>query len=90
MSESLDTRTTPRKATGRYVRPFRTFYYDSPNCKETEWSKIGHACTRIGALRAAVVKMLNGTAYHVDVYGEDGVRVAYATRKGSKITIICV
>ena len=90
MIESLDTRTLPANPSGRHPRPFRTFYYMSPNDKESDWSRISRACTRVSALKAAVGNMLQGKAYHVDIYDMDGVRVAYATRKGGKITLVCV
>lgn len=64
-------------------RPFRTYYYDrsEPDTKPEDWSRIGRAASDIGAIRAAVVKVITGVYRSADIYGENGIR-KYRIRKG--------
>jgi hypothetical protein len=84
----MNTTPTPvPSATVRRPRPFRTYYYTSLRHKETEWARIGHACTMVGAIRAAVVKILNRHMERADIIGEDGVRIAWVRREKNRIVI---
>lgn len=73
-----------------HPRPFQTFYYESSTPNLAVWQRTSRSCTRYGAVRAAVMRLLDGRSKHADVYDIAGVRVAYMTRKGNRITIVCV
>lgn len=70
-------------------RPFATYYYQG-RYKPGDWSRIGRAATHNGAIRAALRHLLEGSAQHALVHGEDSVVVARLTRDGSNIRIVGV
>lgn len=71
-------------------RVFKTYYYYSSKDSADQWARIGRACTRNSAIRAAIGKMLDGIFKHVDIYDEDGLRCAIIMRKGDKYVVVCV
>jgi hypothetical protein len=89
-------RTTPgftpvpvkHKAKTARPRPFATYYYTSIKDDPKNYARIGHACTGDGAVRAGMWKLLKKEAEHVDVYNEDGARVAVLERRKDTIKII--
>ena len=74
----------------KHFRPrlFSTYYYASSKDKAQDWLKVGHACTGDNAVRAAMWKLLMKQCAHVDIYNNDGVRVATLARKGQTIKVI--
>lgn len=80
--------TAPAKTA--HPRPFSTYYYNNPKDGAGDWARIGRACTRETALRAGIFKLLKHEYMHIDVYNEDGVRCAFATRRGNRYAIVCV
>lgn len=83
------TPTTPAARTWR-PRTFRTYYYNGIKDPLHKWARIGRACTRESAVRAAVVKVLLKQYEKVYVVNEEGINVAIMTRKRDKINVICV
>lgn len=81
---------TDKSVAVAHPRPFRTYYYESAKVDVYDWQRTSRSCTRYGAVRAAVMRLLDGRSKHADVYDIAGVRVAYMTRKGNRITIVCV
>ena len=84
----------PRKVAtqARTHRPrlFTTYYYASTKDGAGKWARIGRACTRDNAVRAAIVKVLNREFLHVDIYDEDYARCAFISRVRNKILVVCV
>lgn len=80
--------TVEHKAKVFRPRLFSTYYYKSSRDKAQDWLKVGHACTAEGAVRAAIMKLLYKTCAHVDIYNNDGVRVAIMTRQGQTIKVL--
>ena len=81
---------TQTKPVTSHPRPFQTYYYESGRSSVTDWQRTSKSCTVHGALRAAFTRLFDGRSGHADVYDITGVRVAYITRHGSKITVVCV
>ena len=71
-------------------RPFATYYYRSPRDNPQDWSRIGHAATLRGAIRAAVVRLYDGTYGKATIYGLDSEAVAHLTHKPTGIHILGV
>lgn len=71
-------------------RPFATFYYKGLRTSLQDWSRIGHASTLRGAIRAAVVRLYDRAYDKATVYDEDGVAYAHLTRRPSGIQILGV
>jgi hypothetical protein len=71
-------------------RLFKTFYYTSTKDSEGSWSRVGRACTRDSACRAAVMKLLSREFLKADVYDQDNIRVAILTRQGGVLKIVCI
>ena len=67
----------------QHPRLIRTFYYErtEPDTKPEDWARIGRAASDVGAIRAAVVRIITGQYRSADIYGEDGIR-KYRIRKG--------
>lgn len=68
-------------------RPFRTFYYRGTHTKISDWSRVGHAGSPVGAIRAAVVKLVIGQYSKAIVHGEDGEVQYTITRSGQTIKV---
>lgn len=69
------------------TRPYQTMYYGSAAAKIQDWSRIGRASTNVGAIRAAVVRLVTGQYYKAVIHGESG-EVLYTMRRvGRKIEI---
>jgi hypothetical protein len=79
---------TKHKATVARPRLFATYYYTDIKHEVTDWARIGRACTADGAVRAAVWKLLKKEAAHVDIYNDEGVRMAVIERRKGTIKII--
>jgi len=71
----------------RHSRPYQTMYYGSNGSKATDWSRIGRASSEVGAIRAAVVRLVTGQYYKAVVHGEDGQVLYTLTRDRSAIKI---
>jgi hypothetical protein len=56
-------------------RPYRTFYYGIRSAS-TEWSKIGHAKTGRGAVRAAVMHIFD-RKYHIAIVHDEAGDIVY-------------
>jgi hypothetical protein len=78
--------------TARIFRPrtFRTFYFTSLRDPEHKWARVGRACTRESAVRAAIVKVLLGQYEKVCIVNEDGINVAILEQRGKTTKIVCV
>lgn len=70
-------------------RPFATYYYGE-GAREGQWSRIGRASTRNGAIRAALRHLLEGTAASAVIYDESQAFVARLHRQGGVIRIVGV
>lgn len=70
-----------------HPRPFQTMYYKSANDKGMSWSRIGRASSKIGAIRAATVRLVTGQYMRAVIHGEEGQRLYTITRVGRKIEI---
>lgn len=81
---------TQTKPVVAHPRPFQTYYYESHRNAVHDWQRTSRSCTVAGALRAAFMRLWDKRSGHADVYDINGVRVAYITRRGNKITVICV
>ena len=79
---------TKHKATVARPRLFATYYYTDIKHEVTDWARIGRACTADGAVRAAVWKLLKKEAAHVDIYNDEGVRMAVIERRKGTIKIV--
>lgn len=70
-----------------FVRPYRTSYFISDRDKITDWSRVGHASTMTGAIRAATGHLVDKT-YVTAIVEERGVIVArlhYTAKQGIQI-----
>jgi len=72
----------------RHPRPYATYYYGSPNDPLNQWSAIGRACSRQGAIVAAIRRMLEGRARFAIIHGLDGVVEAQIRRANNRIRIL--
>jgi hypothetical protein len=63
-------------------------YYGSVNAKITDWSRIGRASSRIGAIRAAVPRLVTGQYYKAVIHDESGAVLYTMRRVGRKIDIL--
>lgn len=70
-----------------HPRPFQTMYYRSATCKVQDWTRVGRASSGVGAIRAAVVRLVTGQYYKAIIHGESGEVLYTLTRKGSEIKI---
>jgi hypothetical protein len=71
-------------------RPYKTYYCYDKNNKVTEWARIGHAKTRTNAIRAAIVKAVEGMYASVDIYNEEGVRCGRIIRQSAHKIFISI
>lgn len=63
-------------------------YYTSGTAKMEHWSRSGRAASPVGALRAAVVRLITGQYYKAIIHGESGEIMYTLIRKGRRIEII--
>lgn len=69
-------------------RPFRTVYYDCAKpTSVTMFKRIGRARTQAGALKAATIKLANGTFRAADIYNDVGTRLYRLRFDGKKLAI---
>jgi hypothetical protein len=72
----------------RHPRPYATYYYGSPNDPLNQWSAVGRACSRQGAIVAAIRRILEGRARFAIIHGPDGVVEAQIRRANNRITTL--
>lgn len=70
-----------------HPRPYQTMYYRSATCKIQDWTRVGRASSPVGAIRAAVVRIVTGQYYKAVIHGESGEVLYTLTRKGREIKI---
>lgn len=70
-----------------HPRPFQTMYYGSANDKIGDYSRVGRAASNVGAIRAAVVRLVTGQYFKAVIHGESGEVLYTLTRKGREIKI---
>lgn len=70
-----------------HPRPYQTMYYRGTSDKVHHWTRVGRASSKVGAIRAAVVRLVTGQYYKAIIHGESGEVLYTLTRKGSKIEI---
>ena len=75
-------------AIAAHPRPYQTMYYGSSNSKITDWSRIGRASSKVGAIRAAVPRLVTGQYYMAVIHDEDGAVLYTMRRVGRKIDIL--
>lgn len=77
-------------APASHPRPYATYYYQGSYSKLTSWSRIGHAGSLRGAIRAATTKLFDGAYSGAIVHGLDGEAIAWIKRTRAGISIMGV
>lgn len=72
-----------------HARPFATYYYGIRSAAH-DWSRIGRAVTERGAIRAAVMRIVDREYHEAIIHNEEMVVVARIMRERNKIVIINV
>lgn len=70
-----------------HTRPYSTHYYESNNTTVEYWQRVGRAATPLGAVRAAVVRLLLGRSALAIVHGPAGEVMFRISRVGGNIRI---
>lgn len=71
-----------------HPRPFQTMYYRSVTNKIQDWTRIGRASSNVGAIRAAIVRLVTGQYYKAVIHSESG-EVMYTLIRRRNVIKIC-
>jgi len=72
-----------------HPRPIQTYYFGVQDpTHRAEWARVGRAATHLGALRAAVCKVLIGQYKSADIYNDISIRVYKVRKKGNQLSVI--